>query len=128
MELNGFDRKVAVANPHDDAIFSVGSNFQDIGKLAWDREERVIATDCDIRGEALKNAFTFVVNLRRLPVHGVRQDVKLTAEGLDDSLQTQAYTEHRDTGFRSMEHQRRDAKVRRAARTRRNQDKVGLNL
>ena len=121
MKLNRFDRELAVADPHDDAVFGLGCNFEAGWEAGPSGKQRMVTAHSEAIGEALEHAEIAVRDVRSFPMHGVIQNIQFPAERLDNALQTEAYAEDRDAHLCGVPHQIRHAEITGAARTGRDQ-------
>ena len=97
------------------------------GHSLRDGVKRVVAADLDFFRQALENSFAAMAHHRRLAMHRIRQHAELAAKCLDDALQTQANSEHRNACLRRVLHELRYAEVFGATGTRRDQDHVRVD-
>ena len=84
MELNRFDRQLAVAHAHDHAIVRLGGDFKATRKCFTAREQRVVAADLEPLRQTFEYAEVAVGDLGRLAVHGIVQDSQLAAESFNE--------------------------------------------
>src|SRR6185295_5136126 len=93
MELNAVDRERAMSHGHHLVLETRRRDLE----LIWDGDcrERVVAAGLEFRGQAGEDAATVVAHRARLPVDEPLGRTDLAAEGLDDSLMSQADAECR---------------------------------
>src|ERR1019366_5248902 len=96
MKLHRLDRQFAMTDAHDHSVFGFRRDLQTLGKRLAPREQRVIAAHLKLPGQSREHPNPAIPYGRGLAVHRVVQHAKITAEGLHDALQSQAYAEYRD--------------------------------
>src|SRR5260370_41588623 len=124
MKLHGFDRKIAMADAHDDSIFALSRYLQARRKCLAPGEQRVVASNFKACRQSFENTFTLMNHNRRFTVHRIVEHAQFAAKRLNDSLQPQANSEHRNSGTGSKFHYVRNAEVGRTSWPWRHQNEV----
>lgn len=98
VELDPVNRFFPVLYAHNDSICCFGCDFKNVRQALSFDDERVIARDLQRGGQAGKNTFSAMCDLRCLAVQG-RCFNNLSAEGLSDGLVSQTNAEQRGVSF-----------------------------
>ena len=93
MKLHTFDRKLAVAKSHDDAIVGFGGDLQAIGKRRGLDDERVGSGCLQRVGQTFEYALIVMVNHRGLAVHDLWGSDDVAPEGVTDALVSKTHAE-----------------------------------
>src|SRR5208282_1067301 len=93
VELDAFDREIAVAEAHDHAVFRHGGDGQAARESAAFDHQRMIARGGERAGQAAKQGFAVVADLAGFSVHEARGADHAPAKRLADALMTEADAE-----------------------------------
>ena len=115
MELDAFDRQLAVADAHHLAVGRPGGDLELVRDL--DRGERVVAAGLEVLRHPGEDALAVVLDERRLAVQERLRGPDLAAERLDDRLVAEADAERRHPRPEPADQLDRDARVLRTAGT-----------
>ena len=91
MELDAFDRELAVSDAHHLAVGRPGRDLELVGNL--DGRERVVAAGLEMLRQSCEDTLAVVLDERGLSVQQRLRLADRTAEGLDDRLVTEADSE-----------------------------------
>ncbi len=97
MKLDSFNGQISVTHAHDHAVVGFGGNLQNRGHSLSYRVQRVIPADLEFARQAFKNAYSAMRHERWFSVDRIVQYSEFSAEGFDDSLQTEADSKYRNT-------------------------------
>lgn len=122
MELDAFDRKLPVAEAHDDAVGGFGGNFQAARERAAFDDERMVARGFEILREAAKNRLAVVMNFAGFAVHDFFRADDFAAERIADGLMAEANTEDGNFAGEALDDGHAQAGFARRARAGRNND------
>src|SRR6266496_6543033 len=126
MKLDAFDAKLAVAHAHDLAVFALGRDLETRRQAGAFDHQRMIARRRERAREALKDAVAAMRHPRELAVHDAAGSYDASTECLADRLMAEAHAEDRYLAREALDERHADARFRRRARPRRQDDLLRL--
>ena len=126
MELDAFDFVAAVAEAHNDAVVGFSSDEELTRQGFSFDDERVIACGGKRVRQFAENGFPIVMDLAGFAVEKFWSTNDFPAESRADGLVAEANAENGKFSGKPLDELDRDAGLLRSARTRRNNDALGL--